>query len=259
VTYRPDDAEGLRRRTALVWRAAVHELNTPLSVLVNITAELSEALPGRPDVREPLATMRRELARLVAVVEDLSLRNELESGTLVCSAEPLAVGSLLVELMRAAEAQYPERIVVAQGFDDDLPPVLANADHLQFVLWTLLQNAARYSSTLFTTLTLKIVRGADGRSLSFRVLDDGTALLPEYGELVFEPLPDLPQALHRPMLGLGTGLYAARELARRMGGDLWIEPPATCGGPAGTGNVFVLQLPAVPTGGPELEGTGGHD
>ena len=221
-----------------LWQAAIHELNAPLSVVLALTADLSETLSGDVRARESFAAVRRELARLVAVIDDLSWRSDLDRGRAWNPPAPLKMDGLLVELMRAIEAQHPERMVAAVGLADDLPGVLAGPEHFQFCLWTLLHNAARYSSPEFATLTLRIERGPDGRSLVFRVADDVPAVPPEYRERLFAPFPEFPPALRRPEFGLGLGLYAAREVARRLGGDLWLEAP-------GNGNVFALRLPVA--------------
>ena len=49
--------------------------------------------------------------------------------------------------------------------------------------------------------------------------------------------PD-PDAVH----GRGIGLPLAREVAGRLGGDVWL---ADAGGPDGNGAVFCARLPAV--------------
>ena len=227
------------RRLASLLRAAIHEMNTPLAVLQNYAELLEPHLAGK-EAEAHLATMRQELARLVSVVADLSLRNELASGTLTFRVAPLEVESLLSDLAPAVEAQHPGRLV-AFCYPGRLPDVMVDPDHLRFLLWTLLHNAAHYSPRRCRMIEMAIRPGAG--VMEFRVQDSAPSLWPKYGEAVFEPLPELPPALHRPRFGFGTGLFAAREVARQMGGDLWVERLKGRRGKPGTGNVFVLRLP----------------
>jgi signal transduction histidine kinase len=236
------DAEtGLsQRRRALFWGAAVHELNTPLAVLQNYTEYLAPYLSG-PEVEGRLAVMRRGLARLAAVIDDLGWRSALESGTLSLCLEPLDVERLLPEVALAAEAQHLERPVVF-CYDGRLPRLHSDPNHLRHILEILLHNAAGYASHRCPTVEVEIRLEGDA-DLIFRVQDNAPKLWLAYSQAVFEPFPDLPPALGRPKFGLGLRLYAAREVARRMGGDLWVERPKGRRGRPAWGNAFVLRLP----------------
>jgi signal transduction histidine kinase len=244
-----EDTDTLQRHFALFLRALTHQVNTPLAVLQAYLEILTPYLSGR-EAEIHLAVMRRELAGLISVFEDLGLRPALESGTLAVCPALLEVESLLPDLASAVEAQHPGRLV-AFRYIGRLPPVLADLNHLRFILRTLLENAARYTPRRYRTIEMAIAVAECGQPyLLFRVRDGAPALLPAYGEMVFEPLPEMPPALRRLKFGLGLGLYAARELARRMGGDLWVERPRGRGQSA-AGNVFVLRLPLTEAGGHE--------
>ena len=234
------DVDLLHGRRALFLRAATHELNTPLAVLQNYTELLAPHLSGG-QAEGHLAVMRRELARLAAVVDDLGLRGALDSGSLRLRLAPLDVERLLPDVAVAAEARHPERLVVF-CYDDHLPYVRADPQHLRHILGILLHNVAGYAPNRYPTIEMEIQPERDA-DLSFRVRDNAPTLLPAYGEAVFEPYPELPSALGRPKFGLGLRLYVARELARRMGGEVWVEPAKGRRGRPVRGNAFVLRLP----------------
>jgi signal transduction histidine kinase len=107
---------------------------------------------------------------------------------------------------------------------------------LHVLLMTLLYNGARRRVDDDEPVTLRIVVTETG--LEFCV-DDGLAPLPaDIVDGLFEPRPELPRALHLPQFGLGLRLYAARRIARQMGGELEIVP--------GQGNRYQLRLPLQP-------------
>ena len=67
------------------------------------------------------------------------------------------------------------------------------------------------------------------------ITDDGPGIPSDWRERIFEPfvrLDDSPR-------GSGIGLFAARHLARSMGGELRAEDRAP------QGSQFVLELPAA--------------
>jgi signal transduction histidine kinase len=229
----------LRQQHALFIRAAAHELRTPLQPLQGL-AELMEAGQPLEQLTANLETIKRETARLVAVVDDLSLRSELEADTLLVTPTSFHPEPLLEELARTMEKYYPGRLEVEY---DDLPSVQADQEHVRRVLWMLLLNAMRYSPPQ-DLICLSVRPNQGKRQIQFLVRDTATRILPRYREMIFEPLAQMPRLLQRPRFGLGLGLYVAREIARRMGGDLWLHQPSSRKDKASRrGNVFVLSLP----------------
>ncbi len=104
---------------------------------------------------------------------------------------------------------------------------------LEQVLANLLDNAIRYSSDGGPIEIVVSRPSEDAAEVSVR--DHGVGIPVEWRERIFEPfvrLDDSPR-------GAGIGLFAARRLARSLGGDLRVEPRL----PKGT--QFVLELAAA--------------
>jgi len=106
---------------------------------------------------------------------------------------------------------------------------LASDEMLRRLLGYLLENAAKYAPQGGTI----DVYGWELQEKAFlAITDDGPGIPEPWRERIFEPfvrLDDSPR-------GAGIGLFAARHLARSMGGDLRVEPRV----PAGS--QFVLEL-----------------
>ncbi|MCC7362679.1 MAG: HAMP domain-containing histidine kinase [Anaerolineales bacterium] len=244
------DLETIRTEQAAFLRTIAHALRTPMQSLQGF-AELLE--PGLPpaQVEHYVGFIKRDATHLAAIVDDLCLRHELASGKLLLFPTAIDVGSLLAELARQFEAQMPD-CVVSLEYDGELPSAFADPDRLLHLLGTLLRNAARCRPDLDGPLWLTIRAQYDqsDRQVVFIVEDDGPQVPPEYASALFEPLPQLPAALGRPRLGVGLGLYVAREVARHMGGDLRLAiNPAPTDRPFG--NTFVMRVPT-------FEGQVGH-
>jgi signal transduction histidine kinase len=81
-----------------------------------------------------------------------------------------------------------------------------------------------------------VIQGDDGR-VRIRVHDTGPGLTDEEREEVFDPL-EQPRDLHRRSgAGSGLGVYALRDIAAAIGGEIGHEPGADDGG-----NVFVFEV-----------------
>jgi signal transduction histidine kinase len=123
----------------------------------------------------------------------------------------------------------PANIRVDRQFDQTLPPVALDRDHLGQILWNLVTNAVQAMGVEGGTLTIRTV--AANERLQIEVLDTGSGISPADASRIFQPsFTTKPQ-------GVGLGLSIARALARAGGGDLTLAESA------GPGARFVLDLP----------------
>jgi signal transduction histidine kinase len=235
--------EALHQEHAAFLRVVAHALRTPLQSLQGFAEMLEPGLPPA-QVEHYLGFIKRDTAHLAAVVDDLCLRHELERGALVLFPTAIDLGALLSELAGGFEARLSD-CVVGLEYPDELPAAFADPDRLLHILGTLLLNAERCRPNPGDPgwLTIGARLDPDARQIVFVVDDDGPRVPAELAAALFEPFPKLPAALERPRHGIGLGLYAAREVARQMGGDLWLAPRAESSGRQ-FGNTFVVRVPA---------------
>jgi CheY-like chemotaxis protein len=220
-----------------------HALSNEFIPVPGCIEQIAMMLAGRPEARAPLAHLSRSMAQLWAVIQDWSFRNALAENGVKMSPRPVDVNGLLAGVMEDIETQYPGRTAGADGVE--APRVLADPDHVEYLLWVLVHNAAVRSTEQLTRIQMMIQTDPDGRSLTFRVADDAPTLPADCHERAFASTGDMPRGIDWPACGIGLGLFVSRELARHMGGDLWIETPPADDGRA-RGNVFALRLPAAP-------------
>jgi len=109
---------------------------------------------------------------------------------------------------------------------------MGSADMLRRLLGYLLENASKYAPR---DGTIDIYGWRQGERTYLAITDNGPGIPPDWRERIFEPfvrLDDSPR-------GAGIGLFAARHMARSMGGDLRAEDRQP------RGSQFVLELPAA--------------
>ena len=80
---------------------------------------------------------------------------------------------------------------------------------------------------------VKLIVREEGSQIKFIVEDTGSGIAAEDAEKVFEPFTKLNSFFD----GAGIGLTAARSIARRLNGDLILDPEYT------TGARFILSIP----------------
>jgi signal transduction histidine kinase len=104
------------------------------------------------------------------------------------------------------------------------------------VLDNLLDNAIKYSPA---GGDVHLGVGAAGGAVRFSVADAGLGIPLAEQDRIFEKFYRLDPDMTGGIGGTGLGLFIARELVRRVGGRIWVEPNG------GQGSVFYVEIPAA--------------
>jgi two-component system, NarL family, sensor kinase len=223
-------------RASLV-AVVTHALRTPLAV-VRAYVELLGGAARRRDAVDPEAvdaanwerSALEQVDRLDQTVDSIlaSLRVlTSDSGPVVA----LDLATVIDETARELAPIFRHHRLEVDFLERPLR-AFANADQLRRLLGYLLENASKYAPL---DRTIDIYGWRRGDRAFVAITDDGPGIPLEWRERIFEPfvrLDDSPR-------GAGIGLFAARHLARSMGGDLRAEDRAP------RGSQFVLELPAA--------------
>ncbi len=206
-----------------------HALRTPLAVV----RAYVELLGGRAQAADqPDAAQWEQLALEQVDRLDQTIDSILESLRIFPTAH-IELGP--VDLAEIAEQQVHElspifrRHSIATTFL--VRPLMARGslEMLRRLLGYLLENASKYAPA---GKTIDIYGWELGDRAFLAVTDDGPGIPEAWRERIFEPFVRLDNSAR----GAGIGLFAARHLARAMGGDLRVEPRRP------SGSQFVLDL-----------------
>lgn len=219
-----------------------HELRTPLAAVASYAEILDERHDELSDEerREFLGIVRRQVERIVRLVDEMLDVSRLRADRLQFEIAPLDLRAGIDEAVRALAPRLREAGVRVEVVAQEPVRVAADQDRLSQILANLLSNACKYASG-GGRLLLRI--GREERRGVLWVRDFGPGVPPEHLTDLFEPFFRVPDDRHRDVEGTGLGLYLSREFARRMGGDLSYEPPDD-----GPGACFVLELPLAAAG-----------
>ncbi len=121
--------------------------------------------------------------------------------------------------------------------DPTLPSALCDPGHLRRILDELVGNAVKFSPE-GSRVTLRALcdRRDCATMVRLEVEDNGPGIPPERLARAFEPFEQLDGSRTRAAGGMGLGLPLARELARKLGGDLEVRDLS------GRGTVCTLWL-----------------
>jgi two-component system sensor histidine kinase KdpD len=246
-----------RLKSALL-DAVTHDLRTPLtSIKAAVTTLLDEA-GGDEEVmldaearNEFLEVINEEADRLNHFVENMVELARIEAGAVSLRRGWSSVEEI-VALARARAAALTRGHRLEVEIESELPAIRVDASLIAEVLYSLLDNAAKYSPA---GSRIKVAaRRAAGESVLVTVEDEGRGIPAELRDRVFDKFfratSEGAASLGRPR-GLGMGLAIARGIVEAHGGRIWAESAA---GGAGARIAFT-----VPVGDEENYGGLEHD
>jgi signal transduction histidine kinase len=214
----------------------VHELRTPVTI-IKAYAELLEAYAAQE--RAPPAGSREIMTHILQQADLMSnwVETLLDVDRLELSELPLELARVdLVQLawtvaedVQQTTKRHHIRVLTSTPAPS---PVVADRSRLQQVLSNLLDNAIKYSAG--GTIQMRLGVQAASNKAIVAVHDEGTGLAGDELDRVFGRF----EQAQPTSIGLGVGLYLARQIARMHGGELWAESRGRM-----SGSTFVLALP----------------
>jgi signal transduction histidine kinase/ActR/RegA family two-component response regulator len=215
-----------------------HELRNPLAPLLTGLQLLQLSGDDRQTVERVRATMERQVAHLVRLVDDLLEISRITRGIIDVRRSPIDLGTLLRTALDTTRGtieaaghelsvSMPSEPIAIQGDSVRLTQVFAN----------LLTNAAKYTNP---GGRIELSARRVGEHAVVRVRDNGIGMLPKHLDSVFEMFMQVDRSSRHSQGGLGIGLTLARSLVAMHGGQI----TAHSKGP-GTGSEFVVTLPAL--------------
>jgi signal transduction histidine kinase len=217
-----------------------HELRNPLAALGNAVHLLG--LEGRDEGREKigptLEMMRRQIAQLTRMVNDLLDVSRVTHGKIALQLAPTDLAAVLA---RAIETAVPALQAKRLSITHELAPgplmVRGDAARLLQVFSNLLDNAAKFTPPLGEVAVSLAREGAEAIAT---VSDNGVGIDPAFLPRMFEAFTQADTSLERTTSGLGLGLALARQIVEAHGGRI----SATSAG-RGQGSRFTVRIPLV--------------
>lgn len=250
---RASHAEALKQSEKLksaLLDAVTHDIRTPLtSIKASVSTLLDEFTATRHDEqpvtldretrREMLEVIDEECDRLNRFVESLVELARIEAGEMHLRRRLGAVDEIVIGALNRAESLTRGHLVQTQ-IEVEIPVVRVDPRAVSEVLFTLVDNAAKYSPA-GTTVLVSAKRSTED-SIQIAVEDQGKPIPYELRERVFDKFfratRDGDTSDSFQPRGTGMGLAIAKGIVEAHGGSIWIED-----GQSGFGTRVVFRLP----------------
>ena len=213
-----------------------HELRTPLTPVL-LTVSLMETHPELPaDMREDVATIRRNVELESRLISDLLDLTRIERGKLQMDVRDVdlhrVVRAAADICQREASARLELRLDARRHF------VRGDATRLQQVFWNLLTNAIKFTPP-DGSITVRS-SDADGGRIRVELTDTGVGIDAAMIPKLFNAFEQGDVRAARQHAGLGLGLAITKKLLEAHGGTI-----AASSEGRGRGASFVVELPAA--------------
>ena len=171
-------------------------------------------------------------ATALRLLNNILNANDVNMDTAIEADDNITVGDIINKAVLESGIGSASYLTFTTEMGDDIKDsmLLTNEAHAVRALCALLDNAGKFT----TEGSVKLIVRPEGSQIKFIVEDTGSGIPAEDAEKIFEPFTKLNSYFD----GAGIGLTAARSIARRLNGDIFLD--TTFEGP---GSRFILTLP----------------
>lgn len=235
-----------------------HELRTPLNAIIGYSELLISPIYGELNQQQHNRIDRiyrngKHLLRLINAILEMT---RIEAGQFQLQKSEFHVQSIIdIAMTKVHPIAQDKGIELDCEWLDHLPPLFADHQRIEQVIYHLLDNAVKFTQQGYVRLNAQVmsVRNQradiidlptgqslnDGQWMLMRIQDTGLGIANHDFERIFADFTQLDGSRTREFEGLGLGLSLSKRLVELHGGALWVESQLN------EGSTFYLALPLV--------------
>jgi signal transduction histidine kinase/CheY-like chemotaxis protein len=219
-----------------------HAIRSPMTSVLGYADLLLDSEPSAEERSQYLEIIRRNGQDVLTIVSDLLDLSQLKAGQVSFELIEISPIEIIDEVVRFTRDQAIERSLgFGVEYEGRIPArIKTDLERVRQVLVTLVSNAIQFTESGGVRIVTRLVDAeeSEGWLLEFTVIDSGVGMTQTQARSVFNAFSRSGRIDRRTGEGTGLGLAISRELARRLGGDLWVE--STLG--HGTRFIFTIDV-----------------
>ncbi len=217
-----------------------HEIRTPLTAISGIAEIFEKNQKNFDEKQKKLAkTLSASSASLKDLINDILDFSKIEGGELELDEEEFPLENLFEEIISMMALRASEKGVsfVFDYSDIKGHDFHGDAQRMRQIVVNLIGNAIKFTDEGGVTVKAEFEDRDGSEYLHIDVTDTGMGIAPENFDLVFERFKQADSSVSRKYGGTGLGLPISRNLAKLMGGDIFLSSEV------GKGSTFSVLLP----------------
>jgi signal transduction histidine kinase/CheY-like chemotaxis protein len=216
-----------------------HELRNPLAPIRNASEFLARMLPAEPHMQASVGIVKRQVAHLTRLVDDLLDVSRITQGRIELQCHPVDLKTIVAQGMESVEPLMREKrhkVFVASSDG----PIWVNGDGARLVqcMSNILTNSAKYTDR-GGEIHIETRKEPPDEAV-VTITDNGLGISEDLLPQIFQLFVQSDRSLDRSQGGLGIGLSVVQRLVDMHGGRV----SAHSAGP-GKGSTFEIRLPLI--------------
>ncbi|MCB8945547.1 MAG: hypothetical protein H6658_17495 [Ardenticatenaceae bacterium] len=208
-----------------------HELRTPLTAIKGYVELLASGAGGNISAHQKsfLATIQRNVNRMVQLINSLIFATTIRSGRLEYSTGPTDLARLIDQLARENQPKAAESgQKITLDLADNIVPVQADPMHMETIIGELLQNAMKYNRPGGSIhIRAYVERNEPANHQVFAVVnieDEGIGIADNDRGHIFEEFYRPDKSTNQVRAGgMGMGLSIVKALVEAYNGRIWFN------------------------------------
>jgi len=210
-----------------------HELRTPLTPVLASALELENEPDVRPDVRESLQMIRRNVELEARLIDDLLDLTRIERGKVQLNFEIVDAHTLLQNALEICQPEIDRKhLRPSLNLIAEKVHMRADPARLQQIFWNLINNAVKFTPS---NGQITITTNDSAGKLRVEIADTGMGIEPEALPKIFDAFE---QGGRTQLGGLGLGLAISKTLVEAHKGTITAQSEGR-----NKGSKFALVFP----------------
>jgi PAS domain S-box-containing protein len=214
-----------------------HDMRSPLTFMKGFQDMLGMVGPLNDKQREFVEKTISGVDQMADMVEKILEAGKLDpvTGNYQLAREPVDIAEIFNKVIgNLAEPASKKGLTLRYTCAANVPVLNVDRAMLTSAFTNLVENAVKYTPE-GGQVEVELVSNDGG--LVFRVKDNGYGINPEDQKKLFERNVRIHRKEWKRVKGSGLGLFIVKNVARRHGGDAWVESAE------GQGSTFFISLP----------------
>lgn len=216
----------------------VHDVRSPLSVILGYSELLMLKAKTMPDCLEELNEIRLQARRLDSFLNDMLILAKIEADQPILNRLPVDVNELIQKVEKTHKIVADSKdIQLISALPLESFQVLLDPNLVQRMLDNLISNALKFSPP-HTIVTLRVEysqQETEQSSVRIQILDQGPGIAPEYRERIFDKY-EIVALKQEGIPQVGLGLAFCKMVTEAHGGRIYVEDNKP------VGSIFTVEL-----------------